>query len=352
MSKPSFLTKTWPVILIVWAMDMVLTSLQIHMQGLPAREALQLGLMESFPSALCAFLLCYWMLPFFMKRRRMFLFAMLAIMLCFTTSLLTVHLSLPILCNSAGKVLAEPQLCGLQMMLPGHFIGLLFTSGTICGIRFYQEYAKTMIDHEHLRSTHLEAELTLLRGQLDPHSMFNMMNSIHVLIERDARQAADMVLEFSGMLRYQLYDASKPAIPLHQEIAYLQNYVNIENKRRCNELEVTCNWEPRLPLCYISPLILTPFVENAYKHVSQFTDQPNFIHIDLFLEGDTLFFAVKNSKEPSMAVPGEIPRHSGIGLINVKKRLALLYPDQHFLSIDETADLFVIYLEIKINVLQ
>ncbi|WP_161964276.1 sensor histidine kinase [Chitinophaga flava] len=346
------MTKTWPVILIIWAMDMVLTSFQVRMQGLPDGEALQLGLMESFPGVLCAILLCYWLLPFFMKHRRMFLFALLAVVICLITSLITVYLSLPTLCNSARKVMADPQLCGLQTMFPGHFIGLLFTSGTICGIRFYQEYAKTLIDHEQLRTTHLEAELTLLRGQLDPHSMFNMMNSIHVLIERDASQAADMVLEFSDILRYQLYDASKPAIPLQQEVTYLQNYVNVENKRRCHELEVTCNWEPQLPLCYISPLILTPFVENAYKHVSQFTDQPNFIRIDLFLEGDTLFFVVKNSKEPSLDTPNAMPRHKGIGLVNVQKRLALLYPDQHCLSIEETADLFVVYLEIKINVLQ
>ncbi|MBC9909854.1 sensor histidine kinase [Chitinophaga varians] len=351
MPKPFFLTKTWPVILIIWAMDMGLTFLQVRMQGLPNREALQLGLMESVPGTLITFILCYWMLPYFIKHRKMLLFAMLTVIICLVTSWITVYASLPTLCNSVRKVMADPQACGMQTMFPGLFIGMLFTSGTVCGIRFYQEYAKTMIDHEKLRNTHLEAELTLLRDQLNPHFMFNMMNSIHVLIERDASQAAEMVLEFSDMLRYQLYDASRPAIPLQQEVIYLQNYVNVENKRRCHELEVTCNWEPHPPLCYISPLILTSFVENAFKHVSQFPDRPNFIRIDLFLEEGTLFFVVKNSKEHGPAASEAAPGAKGIGLANVRKRLTLLYPDQHFLRIEETTDLFMVYLEIKINVL-
>ncbi|HVI45347.1 MAG TPA: histidine kinase [Chitinophaga sp.] len=343
--------KTWPVILIIWAVDMVLTFLQVRVQGLPDGEALQLGLIESIPGTLCTFLLCYWLLPFFIKRRKMFLFALLVVFICLLTSLIMVYLSLPVFCNSVRKVMAAPQMCGLQTMFPGYFIGILFTSGTICGIRFYQEYAKTMIDHEKLRTTHLEAELTQLRDQLNPHFMFNMMNSIHVMIERDASQAADMVLEFSDMLRYQLYDASKSAIPLQQEVLYLQNYVNVENKRRCNELKVACNWDSHLPLCYIPPLILTPFVENAYKHVSQFTDQSNFIRIDLSMEDGTLFFIVKNSKERGPSAT-EVPSSSkGIGLANVRKRLALLYPDRHLLTIAETADQFVVYLEIKINVI-
>lgn len=350
MPKPSFLIKSWPVILIIWAMDVVLTFLQVHMQGLPYTEAFLLAVIESIPGALCAFLFCYWLLPLFMRRRKMLLFALLVVVICFITSLITVSLSLPTLCNSAGKVMAAPQTCGLQTVFPGHFIGMLFTSGTICGIRFYQEYVKTLIDHERLHTTHLEAEMRLLRDQLNPHFMFNIMNSIHVLIERDTRQAADMVLEFSDMLRYQLHDASRPAIPLQQEVAYLQNYVNVENKRRCYELKVTCNWETPLPLCYISPLILAPFVENAFKHVSQFPDQENFIGIDLFVENDTLFFIVKNSKEPASA--DEDARPKGIGLANVRKRLALLYPDQHYLSIEETKDEYVAYLEIKTNVLR
>nr|WP_295870348.1 histidine kinase [uncultured Chitinophaga sp.] len=350
MPKPFFLIKSWPVILTIWLMDVVLTFMQVHMQGLPYLEAFWLAVVESIPGALCAFLFCYWLLPVFMKRRKMLLFALLGVVICFVASLITVSLSLPMLCNSAGKVMAAPQTCGLQTVFPGHFIAMLFTSGTICGIRFYQEYVKTLIDHERLHTTHLEAEMRLLRDQLNPHFMFNMMNSIHVLIERDASQAADMVLEFSDMLRYQLHDASKPAIPLQQEVAYLQNYVNVENKRRCNELKVTCNWETQLPPYYISPLILAPFVENAFKHVSQFSDQDNFIGIDLFLEEEALYFIVKNSKEP--VDTAEEARPKGIGLANVRKRLALLYPDQHFLSIEETTDQFVAYLEIKTNVLQ
>lgn len=351
MPKPFFLIKTWPVILIIWAMDMVLTFLQVRMQGLNNTEAFQLGLMESIPGTLCTFLLCYWLLPFFIRQRKMLLFALLVIVVCFLTSLITVYLSLPTICNSVRKVMAVPQMCGLQSMFPGYFIGMLFTSGTICGILFYQEYAKAVIDHEQLRTTHLEAELTLLRDQLNPHFMFNMMNSIHVLIEKDAGQAADMVLEFSDMLRYQLYDTSKPVVSLQQEVNYLQNYVNVENKRRCNELEITCHWDANLPLYYISPLILTPFVENAFKHISQFTDRPNFISIDLLLEEQTLFFIVKNSKEPGSDAPEIIPRSKGIGLVNLRKRLALLYPGQHTLSVEDTGDVFFAYLEMTINVI-
>ncbi|UCJ05111.1 histidine kinase [Chitinophaga pendula] len=226
---------------------------------------------------------------------------------------------------------------------------MLFTSGTVCGFRFYQEYATTVIAHEQLRTAHLEAELTLLRGQLNPHFVFNMMNGIHVLIQRDARQAADMVLEFSDMLRFQLYDCSQPFISIQQEINYLQHYVSVERKRRGDVLKVDCYWGDALPSGYISPLILTPFIENAFKHVSCGEGTAGFIRVSLYVEGHQLFLTVDNSRESLPAIPDPLHRGKGIGLANVKKRLSLLYPGRHLLQIKETAERFAVFLEIDIS---
>ncbi|MCW3466205.1 sensor histidine kinase [Chitinophaga nivalis] len=351
MYKHPFLEKIWPLMIIFGVMQTMLVFLQLRVQGVLYDNALMLALLDAIPSSLCAYLLSYVLLPLFINRRQILFFFLVSVLTCLVISSLAVYFGQPLLCRSFNTVLSDPAICSFRMLFPGYFIGLIFSSGTLCGIRFYQEYARTRIDHEHLRTTHLEAELTLLRDQVNPHFVFNMMNSIHVLIEKDARQAADMVLEFSDMLRYQLYDCSKPFIPLQQEIVYLQNYVNIENKRRGNELKVDCNWGITTPLCHISPLILTPFVENAFKHVSRFPDKHNFIRIDLVMEDEKLFFIVENSKEKAIPMPDPSPRHKGIGLVNVQKRLALLYPEQHILRVEETADQFAIFLEVKINCL-
>lgn len=340
------LKRTWPIICTIWALDTFLTSFQVYMQGIYYSRAFTLAITGSAFSCLCASLLSYILLPRLIRQQRMLLFIILSVILCLMVSCVIVYFSLPLLCNSYRELLITPPACNFMSMVPGYFISVLFTSGTICGFRFYQEYANTAIDHEQLRVTHLEAELTLLRGQLNPHFVFNMMNGIHVLIQRDARQAAGMVLEFSDMLRFQLYDCSQPFISLQQEINYLQHYVSVEHKRRGDEIKVDCYWGDGLPSCYISPLLLTPFVENAFKHVASAAGKSNFIRISLYMEHQHLFFTVDNSKECMPSIPDPLRRPKGIGLVNVKKRLSLLYPDRHLLQIKETADRFAVFLEI------
>ncbi|WP_160717905.1 sensor histidine kinase [Chitinophaga solisilvae] len=353
MPKYPLMIKTWPLILIIWVLDTIMTFLQIHMQGVTLYNNLILTATNGASAAFCACILSLVLLPYFIRRQQILLFALAAVSFCLVVSALVVYFSLPVICSSLGEVIARPQICSFQSMMPGHFISVLMCCGTVCGIRFYQEYARTYVDKEQLRTAHLEAELTLLRHQVNPHFVFNMMNSIHVLIEKDARQASEMVLEFSDMLRYQLYDCSKPFIPLQQEIIYLQNYVNVENKRRGNELQVDCKWDVHTPHCLISPLILTPFVENAFKHVSCFNDKPNYIRMDLYQEADSLFFVIENSREEEPPLPGDtVSTQKGIGLVNVQKRLALIYPEKHFLKIHETAGQYTVFLEVKINAAQ
>jgi len=193
------------------------------------------------------------------------------------------------------------------------------------------------------------ANADFLRSQINPHFLFNALNTIYgTAIQEGAERTCEAVEKLSEMMRFMLHENSQNQIPLASELNYLENYISLQKLRSDPTLTVTVHTAVdeaarELP---IAPMLLIPFVENAFKHGISLR-APSHIHLDLNARGQTLNLDLHNSRHPR---PENDPErgHSGIGLTNVRQRLQLLYPDRHELVIRETVQEFFVHLTIRL----
>jgi len=185
------------------------------------------------------------------------------------------------------------------------------------------------------------AELGLLKAQINPHFFFNTLNSLYALTLKGSEQASKVVLRLSDLMHYMLYEANANKMPLSDEIKYLGNYISIEQMRFAERLELSFQYSGDIEGKLIAPLLLLPFVENAFKHGIE--DNSGWVTINLKVIGRVLFLKVENS---CTAVSKQ--KETGMGLRNVKRRLELTYPNNYQLSINETTGTFEVELEIDL----
>ncbi|GAB4021638.1 sensor histidine kinase [Spirosoma koreense] len=252
----------------------------------------------------------------------------------------------------SGKTMNELYGGGTDAACFFRFLGIALPSTVASmtlamSIKLTKNWIQTRQRQQLLEREKLETELNFLKAQFNPHFLFNSINSVFFLIHKNPVMASASLAKFSDLLRYQLYECNDRQIPLGREIAYLENFIELE-KLRQNDLTVQFAVGPTgTDQLGIAPFILMTFVENAFKHVSK--DRANWITIRLDLSGSELTFAVANSTAP--AVVGERIDYGGIGLKNVRRRLDLLYPNQYVLSIESTQNRFEVALRVHLSTL-
>jgi two-component system, LytTR family, sensor kinase len=190
----------------------------------------------------------------------------------------------------------------------------------------------------------LSSELDYLRAQINPHFVFNSINTVYFQIDRQNTDARESLSAFSELLRYQLYECNGNEIPIEKEILYLQNYIDLQRMRKDENYNISLVVGDNLSGFSISPLLLIPFVENAFKHVSHHPER-NQVRIMLRRHDDNFELSVFNTKEKKAAVNG----HAGIGLKNARRRLELLYKNRHMLMIEDASDSYEVNLSLKIS---
>lgn len=202
--------------------------------------------------------------------------------------------------------------------------------------RFYELDKKNKL----LEKDRLETELSFLKAQINPHFMFNALNSIYVMIRLKKDIAEDTVLRFSNLMRYILYECSGKTVALERELAFLDDYIALEKIRQGQEVEVSFKRPEMLNGARIPPFLLIPFVENAFKHVSR-SAANNFININVACDDNVVDFNCVNtySKDDNKQSPG-------IGLQNIKRRLALLYTNDYELNIQHDDHLYKVNLSL------
>lgn len=254
--------------------------------------------------------------------------------------------------NIDAQTPLPPSLSGhLSVLWKGFYLSIpasLLIIGTACGIRFYLEHGKIERDHILLQQAHLESQLKLLQDQINPHVMFNVLNHIHILMKTNTELASFLLLKFSDILRYQLYHCNKNQVMVNQEIQYLQDLVEVEKLRWGNELDVKAIWDINNKKAFIAPLLLVPFIENAFKYVCRLPGHKGYIVISCKEKDNTLSFYVENSYSNITTYKKKDGAH-GIGLQNVKKRLNLQYPDSHTLKIESDDDIYKVSLTLKLS---
>ncbi|MGF6850379.1 two-component system LytT family sensor kinase [Chitinophaga sp. W3I9] len=192
----------------------------------------------------------------------------------------------------------------------------------------------------------LKTELSLLRSQVSPHFMFNVLNNMVSLARKKSDVLEPSLIKLSSLMRYMLYEADEDKVPLQKETEYLQSYIDLQQQRFGKNVTIQVSLETGNTCYEIEPMLLIPFVENAFKHgTGMITDAT--IDIRLYTRDDKLFFSVQNrfNKDSS-----EIKdKTSGIGLTNVKRRLNLLYGDNYVLHIDKKDDWFIVSLQLNLH---
>jgi sensor histidine kinase YesM len=215
-------------------------------------------------------------------------------------------------------------------------------------IKLTKHWIQTKRRQQLLEKEKLETELQFLKYQFNPHFLFNTINSIFFLIHKNPHMASASLAKFSDLLRYQLYECNDVQIPLSKEIAYLENFIELEKLRQNNNVTITVAIDQyNAAQVYIAPFILMTFVENAFKHVSTDTHARTWITIHAQLNGTRLNFSVSNSTGGLPA--NKVVHYGGIGLRNVQRRLDLLYPEQYTLNIQHTKNTFEVQLQLQLS---
>ena len=195
------------------------------------------------------------------------------------------------------------------------------------------------------------AELMVLRSQVNPHFLFNALNTLYsVALKEKAEKTSDGIQKLGDMMRFMLHENNQERILLSKETEYLHNFIDIQKMRLegIPGIEIKINVQQPEHEIYLAPMLLNPFVENAFKHGISFR-QPSWIFITLTLDATRLYFKVHNSLHPKPTHDPEA-EHAGVGLENVKKRLQLLYPNRHELSIQASEQDYFVSLILNLTI--
>ncbi|WP_439181694.1 sensor histidine kinase [Carboxylicivirga taeanensis] len=199
---------------------------------------------------------------------------------------------------------------------------------------------------QNLAKDKLEAELVFLKNQVQPHFLFNTLNSLYSLILKKSDESLEVVLKLSALLRYMLYETNGPRVALQKEIDSLKNYIELEKIRYGKRVDISLNSWGNTQGHSIAPMLIIPFLENSFKHSTRGFNGQAWITIEIGVKNEELILKIENSVPE---VSTQSPAASGIGLNNVQRRLRLLYPESHTLKIDSTEDSYLIVLKLKLS---
>jgi two-component system, LytTR family, sensor kinase len=273
---------------------------------------------------------------FIYKRKYLLYFALLAGIFCF---IMVIHRFL-----FAGLITTVPFifLNSLWFNLPT-FILTVAVSTTF---RFANDKAKTDTLTHQKHEENLKTELSFLRSQISPHFIFNVLNNMVALVRMKSNELEPTIMKLSSLMQYMLYETDDDKVLIKRETEYLQSYIDLQQQRFGYRLSLHTSFNVKDDWYSIEPMLLIPFVENAFKHgVGQIEDPQ--IDIELFTEKDMLHFFIRNKYNPDTTEPKD--KISGIGLANVKRRLNLLYGNQQHLTIEKSNNWFSVRLQLKLH---
>lgn len=291
--------------------------------------------------ALLVYVTNYILLPRLFYRKKYVWFVVAFVAMIVTSSMLKMTL--------IGRVIHDTQMIhlsgNLKTRIYDNVIPHFFLVIAGAAIKLMIDYTKLQQRMAETAKEKAEAELNFLKSQINPHFLFNSLNAVYFLIDKNNAEARESLHKFSDMLRYQLYEMNDARIPIEKEVNYLKDYVDMQKLRKDERYAVDFHCSSRVQHFSIEPLLLVPFVENAFKHISHYTHKSNFVKLSLDRENGHFIFKTENSKEPGHATE----QHGGIGLANVKRRLELLYPDRHSLEIKDENDRYEVELKLKLD---
>ena len=193
-----------------------------------------------------------------------------------------------------------------------------------------------------LKNENAKTELQHLKSQVNPHFFFNTLNNLYGLVGKDQKKAQELILKLSDMMRYSIYEGEREYVNLEEEIAYLQNYLELHQMRYHKTIDLQFQEDIKKEGLQIMPLLFIILLENAFKHGLENLRENAFVHVKLFANENDINITVTNNFDTA-----NISEESGIGLKNLKRRLALAYPDKHSLNLTQDGNIYKAHLSLK-----
>jgi len=237
--------------------------------------------------------------------------------------------------DNRPPVIVEPDLLSIVI--------LIMMLGANLGVK---AYFSNRSDHERLlelEKQNLEHQLEYLRFQINPHFFMNTLNNIHALIDIDPAKAQETIVELSKMMRYILYESERKGVPLTKEMEFIRTYAKLMRLRYSDKVAISLNLPAEVPDRTLPPLLLISFIENAFKHGISYRHK-SFVEVVVGIENDALRFTCRNSKADVSN-----RERGGVGLVNVRRRLDLLYPGEYDLHVSDEADTYTVQLTLPLT---
>jgi len=286
--------------------------------------------------------LVYWVLPKYLLKEKYLQFGLLVLVGLiagfFLNYLFRVYIFIP-LQDSLGV-----ENFNQNPWSAGSYMASLITA-VVGGISvLFRHWIKKQQQFMQAEKEKVTAELQLLKAQVHPHFLFNTLNNIYSFSLESSPKTPALILKLSSLLSYMLYDCKEDEVLLEKELEVMKNYIDLEKERYGNKIEISLNFEGDIKDQFIAPLLLLPFLENAFKHGTSEQLEKPWLSVDIAVKQHTLKCKIANSKNEFVPVS-----QHGIGIENVKKRLGFLYPDKHELKVADEGTFFVVSLLIELK---
>ena len=229
-----------------------------------------------------------------------------------------------------------------------YFLASLLFAGASTIYAIITDWFRQQKEREELKSQTMQSELNFLKSQINPHFLFNTLNSLYAHTLKKSDEAPEIVLKLSEMMRYMLYECNETEVFLRKEVQYLKNYLELEKLRQNKNTKIEFTVTGEITDQKVSPLLFIPYIENSFKHGINNSISDSYVSIQLISEAQNIQLIVENSKTDIVAQSISGRKSGGIGLINAARRLDLLYPNAHTLNIYESPNSYKIVLNISL----
>jgi sensor histidine kinase YesM len=238
----------------------------------------------------------------------------------------------------------------VQLLVLGAPLFFIMSAAIGMLVKMVRARVHIQLQTANITATQSQTELHILQEQLSPHFLFNTLNNLYGISLSQHEKIPALLLKLSELLRYSVYDAKESYVLLKDEIAYLHNYIEFEQIRIGEKLNLTVEIDDvGTSKVRIAPMLLIVFLENAFKHSKNTIESKIYIYIGLKVWGSSILFSVKNSYNTSARRAESFQGSSGLGLVNVRKRLELLYPNGHDLKIEDEIDFYTVMLRVNVK---
>ncbi|NII25646.1 histidine kinase [Pseudoflavitalea sp. X16] len=331
---------------IVWICITLLMFLLIFHEGQSIARSASFAICNAVFYAALMYTNACWMVPKFYRRQKKWLYVVLVLLLMAVTTWAIIQAQVVVmrlLPDKGMEKAMKPVTIPLRYYFVTFFLNILILLFSL-PLRLAFDYFTMRKQQEQLKKRTAEAELNLLKAQVQPHFLFNTLNNIYFVAQRESPTTAGLLERLSNIMRYFVDEGPKDKIGLAREIDFIRDYIHLEKMRMRHPMQIEFDIKGEVNGVSIPPMLLIPLVENVFKHGINKRSEANFLQLDITVEAGRLDMKVRNRIFEEL----EPASHGGNGLVNLQSRLELLYGGQYTLHTEKQEGLFLAHLNIPL----